>query len=78
MGGDPPDEASDDRIALLRDVIETLPERERLSLQAFYLSGLDAEQARAVLGLSRATFYRVLAKARRHLGEILQRQEVLP
>jgi RNA polymerase sigma factor (sigma-70 family) len=66
----------DDRVLLLRDVLATLPERERLSLQAFYLSGLDAEQARAVLGLTRPTFYRVLAQARVHLAAALRRQEV--
>jgi DNA-directed RNA polymerase specialized sigma subunit len=55
-----------------------LPERERLSLQAFYLSGLDAEQARTVLGLSKSTFYRVLAQACERLKGALRRQEVLP
>jgi DNA-directed RNA polymerase specialized sigma24 family protein len=73
-----PSEAPDDRQALLRAALGSLPERERLSLQAFYLSGLDAEQARAVLGLSLSSFYRVLAQAREHLGEVLRKQEVLP
>ncbi len=70
--------APDERLALLRDVLPTLPERERLSLQAFYLSGLDAEEARTVLGLSQSTFYRVLAQAREHLAAVLRRQEVVP
>jgi RNA polymerase sigma-70 factor (ECF subfamily) len=78
VSDDASNEALDERIALLRDVFETLPEQERLSLQTFYLSGLDAEQARTVLGLSRATFYRVLAKACDRLGAALQRQEVRP
>jgi DNA-directed RNA polymerase specialized sigma24 family protein len=55
-----------------------LPERERLSLQAFYLRGMDAEQVRTALGLSQPTFYRVLASARRRLREALSRQEVSP
>jgi RNA polymerase sigma-70 factor, ECF subfamily len=70
------DTPDDERLTLLRDVLGTLPERERLSLQAFYLSGLDAEQARSVLGLTQPTFYRVLAQAREHLGMALRRQEV--
>ena len=60
----------------LRAALAKLPDRERLSLQAFYLQGLDAEQARAVLGLSQATFYRVLAKARERLASICRQMEV--
>jgi RNA polymerase sigma-70 factor (ECF subfamily) len=68
----------DDREIFLREVVATLPERERLALQAFYLQEMDAEQARAVLGLSQPTFYRVLAAARQHLRQALSRQEVSP
>lgn len=71
---DPPD----DRLTYLRDALGQLPERQRLSLQAFYLSGLDAEQARTVLGLSRASLYRVLSAAREQLRSILCRMEVRP
>ena len=60
----------------LREALTKLPERERLSLQAFYLQGLDAERARTVLGLSKSTFYRVLAKARQRLAEVHRREEV--
>jgi RNA polymerase sigma-70 factor (ECF subfamily) len=74
----PIDAAPDERLALLREVLPALPERERLSLQAFYLSGLDAEQARTVLGLPLSTFYRVLAQAREHLAAVLRQQEVRP
>jgi RNA polymerase sigma factor (sigma-70 family) len=72
---DPP---SDERGSLLREAVAALPERERLSLQAFYLRGLDAEQARTAVGLSQSTFYRVLASARQRLRQALSRQEVLP
>ncbi len=72
------DDQPDDRIDLLRDAVATLPERERLSVQAFYLSGLDADEARTVLGLSKATFYRVLAGARTRLKRMLSGQEVEP
>lgn len=70
---DPPD----DRLALLRDALGQLPERERESLQAFYLSGLNADEAGNVLGLSRASLYRVLSAARERLRNILGRMEVL-
>jgi RNA polymerase sigma-70 factor (ECF subfamily) len=73
-GPEPPDE----RIAVLRDAVGALPERERRSIQAFYLQGLDAEEARTVLGLTKTTFYRVLANARERLADILRRQEVQP
>lgn len=73
-GDDPPDE----RIALLRDALTALPERERLSLQALYLHELDVEQVCDVMGLSRATLYRVLSSARARLREILSQQEVRP
>ena len=71
---DPPDE----RLEFLSNALAGLPHRERLSLQAFYLQGLDPKQARAALGLSKSTFYRVLASARGRLRKALARQEVLP
>ncbi len=67
---------ADPRLDALREALTQLPERERLSLQAFYLQGLDAEQARSVLGLTKSTFYRVLAKARQRLAAIHRRVEV--
>jgi RNA polymerase sigma-70 factor (ECF subfamily) len=72
-----PDDRPDERITFLRDALGALPENERLSLQAFYLQGFNAEEARSVLGLSRATMYRVLSRARQRLRAILSRQEVL-
>ena len=72
------DALPDDRETFLREAVSSLPERERLSLQAFYLQGMNAEQARTVLGLSQPTFYRVLASARQQLRQALSRQEVLP
>jgi RNA polymerase sigma-70 factor (ECF subfamily) len=72
------EDASDERVTFLGEAVAALPERERLSLQAFYLRGMDAEQVRTALGLSQPTFYRVLASARRRLREALSRQEVSP
>ena len=70
--GDQPDE----RISQMRSAIASLPEKERLALHAFYLQELGTEEARAVLGLSRSGFYRVLSSARERLRRTVQRQEV--
>ena len=70
------DDPADDRIAFLREALSRLPERERFGIQAFYLQGLDVEQARTALGMSRTTLYRVLYSARTRLREVLTRQEV--
>lgn len=70
------DEGPDERLRTLRAAITNLPERERLALHAFYLQELDAEQARAVLGLSRSGLYRVLSRARRRLRNIFSGMEV--
>ena len=65
---DPPD---DSRVELLREMITTLPEKERLALHAFYLQNSSADNARKVLGLSRSGFYRVLERARKRLERLL-------
>ena len=69
----PPD---DSRIELLREMITTLPEKERLALHTFYLQGSSADNARRIMGLSRSGFYRVLERARKRLERLLiQEQE---
>ncbi|HUU19615.1 MAG TPA: sigma-70 family RNA polymerase sigma factor [Sedimentisphaerales bacterium] len=65
---DPPD---DSRIELLREMITTLPEKERLALHTFYLQGSSAEAAHRIMGLSRSGFYRVLERARKRLEQLL-------
>ena len=65
---DPPD---DSRIELLREMITTLPEKERLALHTFYLQGNSAEAAHRIMGLSRSGFYRVLERARKRLEQLL-------
>ena len=70
------DRAVDPRVESLREALAKLPARDRLSLQAFYLQGLDAEEARTVVGLSQSTFYRVLVKARQRLAAICRQLEV--
>jgi RNA polymerase sigma-70 factor (ECF subfamily) len=65
---DPP---GDDRIELLREMITTLPEKERLALHAFYLQGRSADNARKIMGLSRSGYYRVLERARKRLKQLM-------
>ena len=65
------DPSNDGRIEQLREMITTLPERERLALHTFYLQGSSAETARRILGLSRSGFYRVLERARKRLEKLM-------
>jgi RNA polymerase sigma-70 factor (ECF subfamily) len=69
---DPPD---DSRIELLREMIRTLPEKERLALHTFYLHGNSAEAGRRIMGLSRSGFYRVLDRARKHLEKLMSEEQ---
>lgn len=63
--------SNDDRIERLREMITTLPEKERLALHTFYLQDKSADNARGILGLSRSGFYRVLERARKKLERLL-------
>ena len=65
---DPPD---DDRIELLRKMIATLPDKERLALHTFYLQGNSADNARRIMGLSKSGYYRVLERARKRLKQLI-------
>ncbi len=65
---EPPD---DGRIELLREMIITLPEKERLALHMFYLQGNSSEIARRIMGMSRSGFYRVLERARKRLEKLM-------
>jgi RNA polymerase sigma factor (sigma-70 family) len=55
-----------------------LDPRERLALHAYYAQGCNAEEARAVLGLSKSGFHRVLSSACERLRVMLGGQEVRP
>jgi RNA polymerase sigma-70 factor (ECF subfamily) len=54
----------------------SLTEKERLALHAYYLQERDVEEARAVVGLSRSGFYRVLSSACERLRRAVRKQEV--
>jgi RNA polymerase sigma-70 factor (ECF subfamily) len=85
----PPCNPPEQRLVELRDQVagllaghnETGPrlrEKERLALHAYYLQERNVEEARAVLGLSRSGFYRVLASACECLRRTVQKREVHP
>ena len=69
-----PDPPEDDRLVLLRRMITTLPEKERLALHTFYLQGKSADNARRIMGLSRSGYYRVLERARKRLKQLIHRE----
>jgi RNA polymerase sigma-70 factor (ECF subfamily) len=70
-----PDPTDDDRIGLLRKMIATLPDKERLALHTFYLQGSSVDNAREIMDLSRSGYYRVLDRARKHLKQLMQREQ---
>ena len=69
---DPPDNG---QIELLRKMISTLPEKERLALHTFYLQGKSADNAHRIMGLSRSGFYRVLKRARKRLERLMAKEQ---
>lgn len=69
-----------DQIAVLmrpeQRSVPSLTEKERLALHAYYLQERNVEEARAVLGLSRSGFYRVLSSACERVRTLLTKREV--
>jgi RNA polymerase sigma-70 factor (ECF subfamily) len=63
--------AEDDGFEQVHKAIKTLPEKERLAIQAFYLQGQSVERGQAILGLSRSGFYHVLDRARQRLARLM-------
>jgi len=70
-----PEKPDDSRIELLRKMITTLPEKERLALHTFYLQGNSANDVRRIMGLSRSGFYLVLEKARKRLEKLMLKEQ---
>jgi len=67
--------SNEGQIERLREMITTLPEKERLALHTFYLQGSSAEAARRTMGLSRSGFYRVLERARKRLEKLMSGEQ---
>lgn len=55
----------------LQDKIAELPEPDRTAIRLFYLAEHSADNARAVLGLSRSGFYKVIGRAKKRLRQQL-------
>lgn len=66
---------NDGELTRIGMLVAELPEKERLALHAFYLREESVEEARRVLGLSRAGFYRVLERARARLKKRLSNDQ---
>jgi RNA polymerase sigma-70 factor (ECF subfamily) len=65
---DPSDMASDERINEVLARLQTIPEKERLAVQLFYLDEHSADMTADVLGMSRSGVYAVLKRACDRLG----------
>ena len=70
-----PEKPDDSRIELLRKMITTLPEKERLALHTFYLQDNSADDVRRLMGLSRSGFYLVLERARKRLEKLMLEEQ---
>ncbi len=55
----------------LYQALQSLPDRERWAVHAFYIQEQSTERAMATLGLSRSGLYRVLQRARKRLKKLL-------
>jgi RNA polymerase sigma-70 factor (ECF subfamily) len=70
--GVPADAASHaEQLARLGHAIDQLPDTERLAIHLYYLDPDPVAAATSALGLSRSGFYKLLARARERLAELL-------
>ena len=70
LGTDAPEEGMVERIAL-REAIDRLPERERMTILLRYFKGLTQEQTARVLGVSQVQISRLERRSLRRLRELL-------
>lgn len=82
VGLDPPEvegkldnKRESQQIAQLREALGKLSEKERLALHTYYLQDQDAEITRKLLGISRSSLYRLLAKAREKVEGIIEKEK---
>lgn len=74
--GDPADRS--EQLARLGEAMDTLPDDERLAIHLYYLNEDAVPAARAVLGLSRGGFYKLLIRAREKLARRMNTGVVIP
>lgn len=60
-----------EQMAMLSEALDQLPEQERLAIHLHYLDADPIVAALPALGVSRSGFYKLLARARKRLAEIL-------
>lgn len=65
-----------DQFAALRNAMAKLSEDERLALDVHYLQEKEAgnEKGHEILEMSRSSYYRLVEKAKEHLGKILENE----
>jgi RNA polymerase sigma-70 factor (ECF subfamily) len=68
-------EYGEETLVQLHEAMAELSQRERLALQAFYLNGQSADQARRLLGLSQSGFYKILERSRTKLASLMLREQ---
>ena len=56
----------------LDGAIDRLDDRQRLAIHLYYLESDPIQAAQSALGLSRSGYYKLLAKARERLGELMR------
>lgn len=65
----------DERLTHLEEAIKRLSEEERLALHVYYMQGKDVEQAKKIVGVSRSSFYRLLAGGKKKLERYIREKE---
>lgn len=71
---DPPKEESE-RVQLLEKAMSMLNKKERLALHVHYLQEADGEQGKKMLGMSRSSYYRLVDRAKKRIGGIIEKLE---
>lgn len=66
------DQERRDRFEALEAALERIPDDQRLAIHLQYLEPDPVGAARRTLGLSRSGFYKLLARARTSLADLLQ------
>ncbi len=72
-----PSDAADqsEQLHQLTRALECLPDSERLAIHLYYLDPDPVKAASSALGLSRSGFYKLLARAREHLGLLMSAKQ---
>ncbi|MCZ6542255.1 MAG: RNA polymerase sigma factor [Phycisphaerales bacterium] len=61
-----------EQLQRLDDALDRLDDRERLAVHLYYLDADPVNAAASALGLSRSGYYKLLARAREHLADLMK------